>query len=131
MPSPSSIYFGRWMERALPDARVELKRGPDGPRGLRSIVLSGDADVSITRPDPNTLEVHAGGRVRRSLGDGIPPRDEDVDPAPAEGRVKLPWTSSLFCKRRTASYASLDDESWLCSIELTRRSSMTEPNSKQ
>jgi glucose-6-phosphate dehydrogenase assembly protein OpcA len=66
MPSPSSIYFARWMERTVPEARVELKRGPEGPRGLRSIVLSGDADVSITRPDPTTLEVHAGGRVRRS-----------------------------------------------------------------
>jgi glucose-6-phosphate dehydrogenase assembly protein OpcA len=65
-PTPSSIYFAKWMERALPDAIVELKHGADGTRSLRSIVLSGDAEVTITRPDKATLEVHAGGRVRRS-----------------------------------------------------------------
>ncbi len=66
MPSPSSIYFAAWMERALPDAHVELKHGADGTRSLRSIVLSGDSEATITRPDKATLEVHAGGRVRRS-----------------------------------------------------------------
>ena len=66
MPTPSSIYFAGWMERALPDAQVELKRGADGTRSLRSSVLSGDSEVTITRPDKATLEVHAGGRVRRS-----------------------------------------------------------------
>ena len=65
-PTPSSIYFARWMERALPEAHVELKHGADGTRSLRSIVLSGDSEVTITRPDKATLEVHAGGRVRRS-----------------------------------------------------------------
>jgi glucose-6-phosphate dehydrogenase assembly protein OpcA len=65
-PTPSSIYFAKWMECALPDAIVELKHGADGTRSLRSIVLSGDTDVTITRPDKATLEVHAGGRVRRS-----------------------------------------------------------------
>jgi hypothetical protein len=65
-PTPSSIYFAKWMEGALPDAKVELKHGADGTRSLRSIVLSGDTEVTITRPDKATLEVHAGGRVRRS-----------------------------------------------------------------
>jgi glucose-6-phosphate dehydrogenase assembly protein OpcA len=65
-PTPSSIYFSKWMERALPDARVELQHGADGTRSLRSIVLSGDSEVTITRPDKQTLEVHAAGRVRRS-----------------------------------------------------------------
>jgi glucose-6-phosphate dehydrogenase assembly protein OpcA len=65
-PTPSAIYFARWMECALPDAKVELKHGADGTRSLRSIVLSGDTEVTITRPDKATLEVHAGGRVRRS-----------------------------------------------------------------
>lgn len=65
-PTPSSIYFASWMERALPEAKVELKRGADGTRSLRSIVLSGDTEVTITRPDKATLEVHAGGHVRRS-----------------------------------------------------------------
>ncbi len=65
-PSPSSIYFSTWMERSLPEARVEMKPGPAGPRGLRSIVLSGDTEVEITRPASTTLEVHVGGRVRRS-----------------------------------------------------------------
>ncbi len=67
VPSPSSIYFAAWMERVLPEARVTLNRGADGPRGLRSIVLSGDGcEVTITRPDRTTLEVHCGGRIRRS-----------------------------------------------------------------
>jgi glucose-6-phosphate dehydrogenase assembly protein OpcA len=65
-PSPSSIYFAAWMESALPEAKVELKRGAEGTRSLRSIVLSGDSEVTITRPDKATLEVHAGNRVRRS-----------------------------------------------------------------
>jgi glucose-6-phosphate dehydrogenase assembly protein OpcA len=66
LPTPSSIYFAKWMETALPEARVELKHGAEGTRSLRSIVLSGDTEVMITRPDKATLEVHAGGRVRRS-----------------------------------------------------------------
>jgi hypothetical protein len=65
-PTPSSIYFAKWMESALPEARVELKHGAEGTRSLRSIVLSGASEVMITRPDKATLEVHAGGRVRRS-----------------------------------------------------------------
>ncbi len=66
VPSPSSIYFAAWLERALPDAHIELERAADGPRGLRSIVLSGDSEVNITRPDQTTLEVHVGGNVRKS-----------------------------------------------------------------
>jgi len=65
-PTPSSIYFARWIECALPDAKVELKHGAEGTRSLRSILLFGDSEVTITRPDKATLEVHAGGRVRRS-----------------------------------------------------------------
>jgi glucose-6-phosphate dehydrogenase assembly protein OpcA len=65
-PTASSIYFASWMKNALPDALVELKHGADGTRSLRSIVLAGDTEVTITRPDKATLEVHAGGRVRRS-----------------------------------------------------------------
>jgi glucose-6-phosphate dehydrogenase assembly protein OpcA len=65
-PSASSIYFARWMEGALPEAKIELQRGGAGSRSLRSIVLSGDTEVNITRPDTTTLEVHVGGRVRRS-----------------------------------------------------------------
>jgi glucose-6-phosphate dehydrogenase assembly protein OpcA len=67
VPSPSSIYFAAWMERALPEAQVTLNRGEQGPRGLRSIVLSGSVcEVTITRPDKTLLEVHCGGRIRRS-----------------------------------------------------------------
>jgi glucose-6-phosphate dehydrogenase assembly protein OpcA len=65
VPSPSSIYFAAWMEKVLPEAKVELKP-VDGARGLRSIVFSGGCDLKITRPDQTTLEVHCGGRVRRS-----------------------------------------------------------------
>jgi glucose-6-phosphate dehydrogenase assembly protein OpcA len=65
--SPSSIYFAKWIERCLPEARVSLSRGAEGPRGLRSIVLSGDhCEVTITRPEPTILEVHCGGQIRRS-----------------------------------------------------------------
>jgi glucose-6-phosphate dehydrogenase assembly protein OpcA len=65
--SPSAIYFAAWLERALPQASVSLNRGEDGPRGLRSIVLTGEGcEVTITRPDRTTLEVHCGGRIRRS-----------------------------------------------------------------
>lgn len=66
VPTVSSIYFARWMESAIPEAQVELKHGADGTRSLRSIVLSGDSEVTITRPSKETLEVHAAGRVRRS-----------------------------------------------------------------
>ena len=65
-PTPSSIYFAKWMEGALPGATIELKHGAEGTRSLRSIVLSGDTEVTITRPTKATLEVHAAGRVRRS-----------------------------------------------------------------
>jgi glucose-6-phosphate dehydrogenase assembly protein OpcA len=65
IPSPSSIYFARWLERVLPGATVTLKPG-EGGRGLRSIVLSGDTEINITRPDTTTLVVNVGGRVRKS-----------------------------------------------------------------
>jgi glucose-6-phosphate dehydrogenase assembly protein OpcA len=66
-PLSSAVYFAAWLERSLPDAHVSLDRGEQGPRGLRSIVLSGDkCEVTITRPDRTTLEVHCGGRIRRS-----------------------------------------------------------------
>ncbi len=63
--SPSSIYFTSWMERMAPGVTVSLN-STDGPRGLRSILLSGKAEISITRPDVTTLEVQTGGRIRRS-----------------------------------------------------------------
>jgi glucose-6-phosphate dehydrogenase assembly protein OpcA len=65
VPSPSSLYFTAWMEHALPEAKVNLNPG-EGGRGLRSIVLSGDCNVTITRPDTTTLEVHCGDRLRKS-----------------------------------------------------------------
>jgi glucose-6-phosphate dehydrogenase assembly protein OpcA len=63
--SPSSIYFAGWMARVLPDAKVSLTRG-DGQRGLRSIILSGATQLTITRPDKTTLEVRCSGRLRKS-----------------------------------------------------------------
>jgi glucose-6-phosphate dehydrogenase assembly protein OpcA len=66
LPTASSIYFAKWMEIALPEAKVDLKHGAEGTRSLRSITLKGDSSVIITRPDKATLELHAGGRVRRS-----------------------------------------------------------------
>jgi glucose-6-phosphate dehydrogenase assembly protein OpcA len=65
-PTVSGIYFHAWMERALPRARVTLEHRGEGTRSLRSIVLSGDCEVTLTRPDKATMEVHCGGRMRRS-----------------------------------------------------------------
>ena len=65
-PTVSGIYFHTWMERALPAARVTLEHRGEGTRSLRSIVLSGDCEVTLTRPDKSTMEVHCGGRMRRS-----------------------------------------------------------------
>jgi glucose-6-phosphate dehydrogenase assembly protein OpcA len=65
-PTVSAIYLATWIERALPDARVALERKGEGPRSLRSIVLSGDREVTLTRPDKATMEVNCGERVRRS-----------------------------------------------------------------
>ncbi len=65
IPSPSAIYFADWMGRVLPGAQVSLARS-EGPRGLRSVVFSGDTPLTITRPDRTTLEVRCAGRVRKS-----------------------------------------------------------------
>jgi glucose-6-phosphate dehydrogenase assembly protein OpcA len=65
VPSPSSIYFAAWMERMLPEAQVSLKPG-EGARGLRTIVLTGETEVTITRPTTTTLEVQVAGRIRKS-----------------------------------------------------------------
>ena len=70
VPSPSSVYFAAWMERVLPEARVTLSRADEGPRGLRSIVLSGDqCEVTDYAPRQN----HAGSPLRRPH----PPVDND------------------------------------------------------
>lgn len=65
-PTVSALYFTSWMERALPAARVTLERRGEGTRSIRSIVLTGDCEVTLTRPDKATMEVHCHGRVRRS-----------------------------------------------------------------
>ncbi len=66
MPSPSAIYFSQWMERALPGVPVGLKRGPDGPRSIRAVVLSGEREVVLKRPDSGTMEMYCGGKMRKS-----------------------------------------------------------------
>lgn len=65
-PTVSALYFTSWMERALPDARVTLERRGEGTRSIRSLVLNGDCEVTLTRPDKATMEVHCRGVVRRS-----------------------------------------------------------------
>jgi glucose-6-phosphate dehydrogenase assembly protein OpcA len=65
-PTVSAIYFSTWMERALPGAQVTLEHRGEGTRSLRSIVLSGDREVTLTRPDKATMEVQFGNQVRRS-----------------------------------------------------------------
>jgi len=65
-PTVSALYFTAWIQHALPEARVTLEQRGEGTRSIRSIVLEGDCDVLLTRPDKSTFEVHCGGRMRRS-----------------------------------------------------------------
>jgi len=65
-PTVSALYFHAWIERALPDARVTLEQRGEGTRSIRSIVLEGDCEVTLTRPDKATMEVHCHDRVRKS-----------------------------------------------------------------
>ena len=65
-PTVSALYFHAWMERALPGARVTLEQRGEGTRSIRSIVLEGDCQVTLTRPDKATMEVTCHDRVRRS-----------------------------------------------------------------
>jgi len=65
-PTASALYFTAWIQRALPDAQVTLEKRGEGTRSIRSIVLEGDCEVLLTRPDKSTFEVHCGGRMRRS-----------------------------------------------------------------
>jgi glucose-6-phosphate dehydrogenase assembly protein OpcA len=65
-PTVSALYFHAWIERALPGARVTLEQRGEGTRSIRSIVLEGDCEVTLTRPDKATIEVTCHDRVRRS-----------------------------------------------------------------
>ena len=65
-PTVSALYFTAWIQHALPEARVTLEQRGEGTRSIRSIILEGDCDVLLTRPDKSTFEVHCGGRMRRS-----------------------------------------------------------------
>jgi len=65
-PTVSALYLSDWMRRALPDAEVTLEQRGEGTRSIRSIVLVGDCEAILTRPDKATMEVHCGGRTRRS-----------------------------------------------------------------
>ena len=65
-PTVSAVYLAKWMERALPEAQITLEQRGEGTRSVRSIVLHGDCEVTLTRPDKATMEVHCHDRVRRS-----------------------------------------------------------------
>jgi glucose-6-phosphate dehydrogenase assembly protein OpcA len=65
-PTVSALYFQTWIERALPEAHVTLEQRGEGTRSIRSIVLEGDCEVTLTRPDKATVEVHCRDCVRRS-----------------------------------------------------------------
>ncbi|HVO99048.1 MAG TPA: glucose-6-phosphate dehydrogenase assembly protein OpcA [Bryobacteraceae bacterium] len=66
VPSPSAIYFSTWMERALRGVPVALKRGSEGPRSIRAVILKGDHEVVLKRPDSGTMEMYCGGKMRKS-----------------------------------------------------------------
>jgi len=75
VPSSSALYFAAWIERAVPSARVTLEASPGEP-GLESITLSGAGrEISITRADPSSVEVCAGGPSSHSL---LPSRSDDA-----------------------------------------------------
>lgn len=65
-PTVSALYFQIWMQRALPEADVTLEQRGEGTRSIRSVVLSGGCEITLTRPDKATMEVHCGGQMRRS-----------------------------------------------------------------
>lgn len=66
MPSPSGIYFGAWMERSLPGVPVKLTKGTEGRRSIRSVILSGEHEVVLKRPNAAIMEMYCGGRMRKS-----------------------------------------------------------------
>ena len=69
-PGSSALYFARWIEQALPRAKVSVESAGDagGAPGLRAVALSGGgAEFSIRLTEASCVEVRAGGSSAPSL----------------------------------------------------------------
>ncbi len=71
--SSTVLYFGRWIERALPSARVAMEAGAS-EAGLRAVRLSGEGLDMVVTASGGTLEVCSGRQTALSM---MPAPDED------------------------------------------------------
>jgi glucose-6-phosphate dehydrogenase assembly protein OpcA len=73
-PGTRSLYFARWIERALPGMNISLAPVA-GDAGMHSVVFKvGNTEMSIRRTEPSSLEVRTGERSYSAL---LPPDSED------------------------------------------------------
>ncbi len=73
-PGTRSLYFARWIERALPGIDITLAPVA-GDAGLHSVVFTGgNLEMSIRRTEASSLEVRSGARSYSSL---LPPDSEE------------------------------------------------------
>ena len=73
-PGTRTLYFARWIERALPGANVALIPIDDGP-GVHSVVFAGcGAETSIRLGEGSSLEVRT---AERSYSAVLPPDSEE------------------------------------------------------
>ena len=73
-PGTRSLYFARWVERALPGMHITLAPVAGGA-GLHSVVFAqGSEEMSIRLGEGSSLEVHAGNRRYSAL---LPPDSEE------------------------------------------------------
>ena len=73
-PGTRSLYFARWIERALPGMNVMLSPVAGDP-GMHSVVFAGEGpEMSIKLGGKGTLEVSTGERVYSAL---LPPDSEE------------------------------------------------------
>ena len=73
-PGTRSLYFARWMERALPGVNVTLIPVTGGP-GVHSVVFAGrGAETSVRLGEGSSLEVRT---AERSYSAVLPPDSEE------------------------------------------------------
>ncbi|MDP9115476.1 MAG: glucose-6-phosphate dehydrogenase assembly protein OpcA [Acidobacteriota bacterium] len=73
-PGTRSLYFARWLERALPRANITLSPVAGDP-GMHSVIFTGAGrEMSIKLEGKGTLEVNTGERVYSAL---LPPDSEE------------------------------------------------------
>ena len=61
-----ALFLKRGCSMRCPRLASRWNSAAKGTRSIRSIVLEGDCEVTLTRPDKATMEVHCRDRVRRS-----------------------------------------------------------------